>query len=131
MSPVRQAPRALSDPSSRARYVAEVLALLFPETPGPATKLGVNGLTRRLVLAETTALTTLRHLRLSTVVTPRVLYAGRWRRHQVLVQEALPAWHRRYPDRHRMVAAMREVAGCLGVSYAPLSASGYWKVLQE
>ncbi|OLE21146.1 MAG: hypothetical protein AUG44_28645 [Actinobacteria bacterium 13_1_20CM_3_71_11] len=243
MSPVRQAPRALSDPSSRARYVSEVLALLFPETPGPATefvlvpnataprllvpvgsrrvasgavrryaqpatrtarirrdlaalalrtgadrillrdrvsaggvdtiathlaevldrelsvsvhigparanrkpvlqllspdgdtigfaKIGVNRLTRRLVLAETTALTTLRHLRLSTVVTPRVLYAGRWRRHQVLVQEALPAWQRRYPDRHRMVAAMREVAGCLGVSYAPLSASGYWKALQE
>src|SRR5207248_9806949 len=38
MSPVRQAPRALSDPSSRARYVSEVLALLFPETPGPATE---------------------------------------------------------------------------------------------
>jgi hypothetical protein len=109
-----------------------VLQLLSPDgdTIGFA-KLGVNGLTRRLVRAETTALVTLHHIRLSTVVTPRVLHAGRWRGNQVLVQEALPAWRRRYPDPARLTAAMREVAGCLGITYAPLASSLYVKQLHE
>lgn len=109
-----------------------VLQLLSPdgETVGFA-KLGVNRLTRALVRAETTALVTLRHVGLSTVDTPRVMYSGRWRGHQVLVQEALPAWRRRYPDRARLVEAMREVAGCLGIVYAPLASSAYAKNLGE
>jgi hypothetical protein len=109
-----------------------VLQLLSPDgTTIGFAKLGVNALTRRLVRAETTALVTLHHLRLSTVVSPRVLYAGRWRGNQVLVQGALPAWRRRYPDPARLTTAMREVAGCLGISYAPLASSLYVKTLHE
>ena len=83
-----------------------VLQLLSPDgTTLGFAKLGVNRLTRRLVRAETSALVTLRYLRLSTVDTPRVLHTGRWRGHQVLVQEALPTWERRYPVGERVTAA--------------------------
>jgi hypothetical protein len=109
-----------------------VLQLLSPDgTTVGFAKLGVNRLTRTLVRAETTALVTLHHLQLSTVDTPRVLHAGRWRGNQVLVQEALPAWRRRFPGRARLVEAMREVAGCLGIEYAPLASSRYVKALDE
>jgi len=104
-----------------------VLQLLSPdgETIGFA-KLGINELTRRLVRLETTALATLQSARLSTVVSPRILYAGQWYGHQVLVQEALPAWRRRYPAGRWLPAAMREVAACLGLLRAGLGESRYW-----
>jgi hypothetical protein len=103
-----------------------VLQLLAPdgETVGFA-KLGTNALTRRLVRAEASALTTLRHARLSTVVAPRILHVGRWQGHEVLVQEALPAWRPRRPARYRLPVAMREVASCLGVTSAALAESRY------
>jgi len=107
-----------------------VLQLLDPEgvTVGFA-KLGTNALTRRLVRAETVALTALGHARLSTVVVPRIRYAGRWQGHEVLVQEALPAWRPRRPAGDRLPAAMREVARCLGVYPARLADSPYRGVL--
>ncbi len=113
-----------------------VLQLLSPrgETIGFA-KLGTNPLTHRLVRLETTALTTLDHIGLSTVDTPRVLHAGAFRGHQVLVQSALPAWRARGRGRRvapdRLAAAMRELAHCLGVTTEPLAASPYWKTLRD
>jgi hypothetical protein len=109
-----------------------VLQLLTPpgETVGFA-KLGVNALTDRLVRLEVTALTTLAATELSNVVTPRVLHAGQWRGHQILVQEALPTWRPRRPVGPRLPRAMREVAHCLGVTRGPLVASPYWKGLRE
>jgi hypothetical protein len=100
------------------------------ETIGFA-KLGTNPLTRRLVRSETTALTALRHARLSTVDTPRVVHAGRWRGHEVLVQEALPAWQSRHPAGLRLPAAMREVASCFGLTRTTLSASRYAVTLRK
>jgi hypothetical protein len=52
-------------------------------------KIGVNSLTRALVRGETSALTTLAERRLRCLRIPGVLYAGQWRGHQVLVQEAV------------------------------------------
>jgi len=99
-----------------------VLQLLAPDgTTVGFAKLGTNALTRRLVRAETVALTALRYARLSTVVVPRVLHSGQWQGHQVLVQEALPAWRPRRPAGVRLPAAMREVAGALGVYRANLT----------
>ncbi|OLB82247.1 MAG: hypothetical protein AUI14_00990 [Actinobacteria bacterium 13_2_20CM_2_71_6] len=107
-----------------------VLQLLSPEgeTVGFA-KLGTNALTRRLVRLEATALAALHHARLSTVVIPRILHTGRWQGHEVLVQEALPAWQPRRPARLRLPAAMREVASCLGITAAPLRRSPYLAAL--
>ena len=103
-----------------------VLQLLAPDgTTVGFAKLGTNALTRRLVRAETVALTALRYARLSTVVVPRVLHSGQWQGHQVLVQEALPAWRPRRPAGVRLPAAMREVAGALGVYRANLTDSPY------
>ncbi|OLB64161.1 MAG: hypothetical protein AUI10_12285 [Actinobacteria bacterium 13_2_20CM_2_72_6] len=103
-----------------------VLQLLDPAgaTLGFA-KLGTNALTRRLVRAEASALTAIRHAELSTVVAPRILHVGRWQGHEVLVQEALPAWRRRRPVGYRLPVAMREVACCLGVTSGPLAESAY------
>ena len=53
-------------------------------------KLGTGPLTRRLVRAETVALTALSHVDLPTVDVPTVLHTGQWHGHQVLVQSALP-----------------------------------------
>jgi hypothetical protein len=103
-----------------------VLQLLAPDgTTVGFAKLGTNALTRRLVRTEACALTALRHAGLSTVVAPRILHVGRWQGHEVLVQEALPAWRRRRPAGFRLPMAMREVASCLGVASGPLAESSY------
>lgn len=110
-----------------------VLQLLAPDgsTLGFA-KLGTGPLTRRLVRAETAALTALAHVDLRHLTVPRVLHAGRWQGHQVLVQQALPIWRPRSalaPD--RLAAAMREVAGCCGIASGWLGTSPYWAELRN
>jgi hypothetical protein len=103
-----------------------VLQLLSPDgaTVGFA-KLGTNALTRRLVRAEATALAAIGPAGLSTVVAPRILHVGRWQGHEVLVQEALPAWRRRRPAGYRLPVAMRQVAAAFGVTAGPLAESTY------
>lgn len=110
-----------------------VLQLIAPdgETLGFA-KMGTGPLTRRLVRAETTALNALSHVGLRDLTVPKVLHAGQWRGHQVLVQSALPVWRPRAalaPD--RLVDAMREVSGCCGTSRSWLATSPYWAELRE
>lgn len=110
-----------------------VLQLLTPagETIGFA-KLGTGPLTRRLVRAETTALTALDHVRLRQVTVPRVLHSGQWNGHQVLVQSVLPIWRPRtaLPPR-RLAEAMLEVASCCGISQGWLATSPYWAELSD
>lgn len=95
-------------------------------------KLGVNELTRALVRAECTALSTLSPAGLREVRTPAVRHAGRWRGHEVLVQEALPVWQPRVaPDPARCARAMREVAGACGTGAGRLVGGGYADRLAE
>jgi hypothetical protein len=110
-----------------------VLQLIAPdgETLGFA-KLGTGPLTRRLVRAETTALSALSHVGIRDVTVPRVLHTGEWRGHQVLVQSPLPVWRPRAPlPPDRLAAAMREVAGCCGTSRSWLATSPYWAELRD
>jgi hypothetical protein len=96
-------------------------------------KLGVNSLTRELVDAETAAtrrlseFTTLRRLR-----TPRLLYAGEWRGHNVMVASALPAWAEPVVGgAGRRLEAMRELADACGVRRSPLGESDYARRLDD
>ncbi|HEY8473466.1 MAG TPA: hypothetical protein VIL37_12640 [Natronosporangium sp.] len=101
------------------------------ETIGFA-KLGTGPLTRRLVRAEADALTALAGHRLRQLTVPRVVHAGRWRDHELLVQSAMPVWQRRAElYQHRLALAMRELAYCAGVLEATLATSDYWHRLQE
>ena len=109
-----------------------VLQLLSPDgdTFGFG-KIGSGPLTRRLVQAETAALTALGHSQLTKLTVPRVLHAGQWRDMRVLVQSALPVWLPRAPlTQRRLTSAMLDVAGCCGYSAGPLVGSGYWQELQ-
>jgi hypothetical protein len=109
-----------------------VLQLLAPDgaTVGFG-KLGVSTLTRRLVRAETEALTTLGAAGLQSVSVPQVLHAGGWRGNEVLIQSALPIWAARTTlSTKRLAAGMREVAYCLGVESGPLASGQYWKALR-
>ncbi len=94
-------------------------------------KLGTGPLTRRLVTAETAALATLGTVGLTALAVPTVLHAGQWRGLQVLIQSALPVWLPRAPlTRHRLVAAMLDVAGCRGYHGGTLVGSAYWAELR-
>ena len=50
---------------------------------------------------------------------------GPWQEHEILVQEALPAWRPRRPAGTRLPTAMREVAGALGTYTSSLADSPY------
>ncbi|WP_245563565.1 hypothetical protein [Longispora albida] len=98
-------------------------------TPAGATvgfvKLGVNDLTRRLVRAETNALSTLACAGLEQITTPAVLHSGEWRGNEVLAQSALPIWQPRAPMRDRLPYAMRELAEAFGITRCRLAQSEY------
>jgi hypothetical protein len=95
-------------------------------------KLGTGPLTRRLVRAETAALTALSHVHLPTVDVPTVLHAGQWQGHQVLVQSALPTWQPRTTlTTVRLQQAMREIAGACGTAQGWLATSPYWADLRN
>ncbi|HCU51540.1 MAG TPA: hypothetical protein DGG94_17355, partial [Micromonosporaceae bacterium] len=94
-------------------------------------KLGTGPLTRRLVRAETAALTALSHVKLNRVTVPKVLHSGEWRGHQVLVQSPLPIWLPREPlTSSRLVEAMLEIAGACGMTQGWLATSPYWAELR-
>jgi hypothetical protein len=90
-------------------------------------KLGVNPLTRELVDAETAAtkrLSEFCELRLLRV--PRLLHAGNWNGHNLMVTSALPAWEAPADlGPARRTAAMRELADACGTSRFPLGESDY------
>ncbi|GHJ46011.1 hypothetical protein Cs7R123_33530 [Catellatospora sp. TT07R-123] len=110
-----------------------VLQLISPDgqTIGFA-KLGVGPLTRRLVRAETAALSALSHVQLSEVTVPSILHAGQWRGTQVLVQSALPVWQARAAlTPARLQRAMTEVAAACGLTQGWLATSPYWADLRN
>ncbi|NUR48159.1 MAG: hypothetical protein HOV71_08510 [Hamadaea sp.] len=129
-----QAPLSISIHIGPARANRKpVLQLLTPtgRTFGFA-KLGTGALTRRLVRAETAALTALSHIDLKEVAVPRVLHTGQWHGHQVLVQSALPIWRDRVPlGPERLTTAMLEVARAVGTTRGWLATSPYWADLRN
>jgi len=89
-------------------------------------KLGVNDLTRGLVRAEATALTTLGRANLTVATVPAVRHTGQWRGHEVLVQQSLPGWRPAAGSGPTAVtAAMVEVAAACGLTTEAFGASGY------
>lgn len=108
-----------------------VLALLSPkgELVGFA-KIGINELTRRLVLAEAASLTALASFPFQYTSIPGLLHAGKWAGLEVLVQSALPVWQSRAPlDGHRLSESMLEIAHVSGVSTDRFSSSPYRQAL--
>jgi hypothetical protein len=94
-------------------------------------KLGTGTLTRTLIRAETAALTTLNQIGMTNLAVPRLLHAGQWHGHEVLVQSALPSWLPRTTlSAKRLVAAMREVAGCAGTRTGSLAGCDFWTTLR-
>jgi hypothetical protein len=87
-------------------------------------KVSLNPLTTGLVRAEAAALEFLAGVPLARLGPPRLLHHGRWRGHEVLVQEAFrparPA--RSVAD---LTGAMTELAQVRGVSRLPLAGSPY------
>jgi hypothetical protein len=90
-------------------------------------KLGVNPLTRELVDAETAATRRLsEHCDLRLLRVPRLLHAGEWNGHNLMVASALPAWTAPADlGPARRTAAMRELADACGSSRSPLGESNY------
>ncbi|HIV56384.1 MAG TPA: hypothetical protein H9902_00370 [Candidatus Stackebrandtia faecavium] len=89
-------------------------------------KLGANWLTHELVANEIAALRELAPTSLLHVQFPRILHAGAWNGHNLLVQEALPGWRRpQRLDYVRLATAMNELATCRGTKIAAVGESPY------
>ncbi|MEU6859071.1 hypothetical protein AB0B28_09410 [Glycomyces sp. NPDC046736] len=105
-----------------------VLQILDGEAETVAfAKLGVNALTRELVDAETAATRRLSELcDLKLLRVPKLLHAGNWNGHNLMVTSALPAWTAPADlGPARRIAGMRELAEACGSSRAPLGESDY------
>jgi Phosphotransferase enzyme family len=107
-----------------------VLELLSPsgEMLGFA-KVGITGLTRKLVRTEATALDVLSAAGLTRLQVPRLLHHGQWREHEILVQTPLNGSGRTV-SRAMLTSAMAEVATIQGVSTRLVGQSGYWRTLR-
>jgi hypothetical protein len=91
-------------------------------------KLSIGPLTRDLVCAETDALGRLGRIELPSLSVPRVLHAGQWRGHEVLIQSALPIWDARASlTTKRLATAMQEVAVCAGTHTSAIADDPYRK----
>lgn len=90
-------------------------------------KLGVNPLTRELVEAETNATRRLSEFcDLKLLRVPRLLHAGNWNGHNLMVTSALPSWDAPADTGPgRRTAAMRELADACGTVRSPLGESDY------
>ena len=90
-------------------------------------KIGVDGLTRRLVRHEALALRSLGSAGLTRTAIATVLHSGQWRGLELLVQSALPVGRRgSRPDGDLLLAAQAEVAALAPVPPGPLAESRYW-----
>ncbi|MBB6173500.1 hypothetical protein HNR23_003560 [Nocardiopsis mwathae] len=108
-----------------------VLLLLTPagRTIGYA-KLGVNELTSRLVRAETDALRRLADARLPDITVPRLIHAGEWNRHPLLVQEALPVGDQTdRPTRRQLLRCVLQICDLETVREIRLHTSPYHRSL--
>jgi hypothetical protein len=90
-------------------------------------KLGVNALTRELVDAETNATRRLSETcDLKLLRVPRLVHAGQWNGHNLMVTSALPSWEAPADlGPARRTAAMRELADACGTARFPLGESDY------
>lgn len=90
-------------------------------------KLGVDRLTDDLVRREAGALRTLAAVRATGFTVPRLLHAGQWGGHELLVQSALPSWRppRALPE-ERLVGAVRALSSPGRTDGRPLPESEYW-----
>ncbi|TQN37557.1 hypothetical protein FHU33_4212 [Blastococcus colisei] len=90
-------------------------------------KVGINDLTRRLVVDEARSLTELAAADFTRIEVPRVLHHGTWRGLEVLAQSPLPIWQKRVPlSPAGLGAAMLEVAQVCGTGEEPLTTSRFW-----
>jgi hypothetical protein len=121
----------IGPPRANAKPIAQLLSPAG-EVLGYA-KVGATGLSRRLVQAETAALSRLAAARTRTVTIPAIRHAGRWRDIEILVLSPLQAAgtgaRRHAPGLLKEAAA--EVAAIAGTQLAPLSGSAYWLRLQS
>jgi hypothetical protein len=103
-------------------------------TPGGDTfafaKLGTGDLTDRLIRTEVSALHRLAATRHAPVHAPRLLHAGQWCDHELVVLSAVPGDGRPIPH-HRLVAATGAVAQSLGVRRVAWEHSTYRTALLE
>lgn len=94
-------------------------------------KVGVTDLARRLIRAETQALTTLATAPRRIISIPRVVHAGQWQGMEILVLSPLLAAGR--PQRKRsgelLQAAAVEVFRIAGTQHSTLRDSPYWRRL--
>jgi hypothetical protein len=92
-------------------------------------KVSLNPLTADLVRAEAATLELLAGAPLTHLRPPRLLHHGRWRGHEVLVQEAFRPG-RPASGLPGLTAAMTELARLRGVSRRPATGSPYWQDLR-
>lgn len=93
-------------------------------------KVSLSPLTSKLVRAEAAALEFLASVPLAHLRPPRLLHHGRWRDHEVLVQEAFRPG-RPASSLAGLTSAMAEVAGLSGVSRLPLAGAPYCQDLRS
>jgi hypothetical protein len=93
-------------------------------------KVGANPLTDRLVRAESATVQRLSGIPWRVLRVPRVLHAGRWREHAVLVQQALPR-SSATRDARAVAVAMDELARVDGTDVVTLCGSRYFTGLLE
>jgi len=110
-----------------------VLLLL---TPGGRTigyaKIATNGLTSRLVRAESRALRHLAESPLPDVTVPRLMHEGEWNGQPLLVQEALPIGDQTdRPTRRQLLRCVAQIVGLGTVRTRWLSESPYRSALEE
>ncbi len=113
---------------ARANRKPVVVVLAADGTVLAYAKLGINPLTRSLVVAEGEALAKLNTVSLDRIKVADVLHRGRWNGHDLLVQRALPVWQpRAEPEAaaEGQLGAMLAVAGAFGIRRGRLAGSGY------
>lgn len=106
-----------SPPRANRKPVLQVISSAGRTTA--YVKVGVNDLTRHLVVAEGEALDRLNRARLTRLRVPSLLHRGRWRGMELLVQSALPRGDGRSPPGNALVGAMLEVASIPGAGPEP------------
>jgi hypothetical protein len=103
----------LGPPRANRKPILQVLDAA--DRPMAFGKLGIDDLTRRLVLAEGAALMTLSGLSMPGIARPELIHRGSWNNAELLVVSALPLSKTRHgvPE-SKLVEAMRTVARSTG-----------------
>ncbi len=104
-------------------------------SPGGQTfafgKLGQDPFTGDLIRAETRAVQDLARQSWNVLRVPRILHAGNWNGHPLLVQAAIKPGVRRDVESDRVKAAMTDLAALGAPRARPLQDSSYWHTLRR